>query len=30
MEHYGIKGNDLHGKPYESDDQPDNATIWPD
>lgn len=29
MEHYGIKGNDLKGKPFESDDQPDGATIWP-
>lgn len=29
MANFGIKGNDLLGKPWESDDQPDGATIWP-
>jgi hypothetical protein len=29
MAHFNIQGNDLHGKPYESDDQPKNAVIYP-
>lgn len=27
MENFGIQG--LAGKPYESDDQPRDATLWP-
>jgi hypothetical protein len=29
MANFNINGQDLHGKPFESDDQPDGATIWP-
>ena len=29
LAHLGVKGNDIKGKPYTSDSQPDNATIWP-
>ena len=29
IEHFQLKANDLKGKPWEADSQPDNATIWP-
>lgn len=29
MKHFGIQGNDLLGKPYTSESQPDGAIIWP-
>ncbi len=29
MQHFGIQGNAMLGKPWESPSQPDRATIWP-
>jgi hypothetical protein len=26
---HGLQGNDLLGKPFESEDQPDGAVVWP-
>lgn len=30
LDHFELAGNDIHGKPYTSDSQPDGATIFPD
>lgn len=30
MEHFAIQANQLLGRPYESNDQPARAIIWPD
>lgn len=29
MAHFGIPANNIHGKPYERDSQPEGAVIWP-
>jgi hypothetical protein len=29
MAAFGIRGNDLLGKPFEADDQPGGAIVWP-
>ena len=29
LKHFGLKGSDIHQKPYLADDPPDDATVWP-